>query len=251
MGKLVKSIQLTFDDFISKESSLSSMPLGLRLDNQLTETEYKFTNYSFFLTISMKNNFATAEAFYTFIKGYFQFLKQNCLVEAVDVSFEYYKGHKKLHAHALIDFHQPGKCTDSDWTTSAIYNDKQSQKIYRVQQARFKTWSKEYFRVKERITLDRHNFYLYKIVTKHKIPNVNITKEYLIKDRDMMKTLNFKPIKYWIKKYIPCINLISIKKTSKNHIVTTGTKDINIAKLASDINNDLRKYNELKLELNI
>ena len=107
MGKLVKSITISFDD----NSPMSSRPLGLRLDKKLVGTqpeksEYKFTNYSYFLTISMKNSFGSPEEFYNFIRKYFTFVKENCLCEAVDVSFEYYKDHKKLHAHALIDFHK-------------------------------------------------------------------------------------------------------------------------------------------------
>ena len=231
MPTLVKEIKVSFN---GHNSPLSSLPLGLRLDNKMMDTskkqqQYKFTNYSYFLTISMKNDFGSPEQFYHFIKQYFTFVKRNCLCEAIDVSFEYYKDHKKLHAHALIDFHCP----------------KNDYKLYRQQQSRFKQWSAEYFKVKQNITLNKRNFYLYKIIEKHKKPDVSITKDYLIKDRDMMVKLNFKPIKWWLKQFIQCVKLIKISKP-KNLVTTNSYKEHVIQQLATEIEGDLIKYNSFK-----
>lgn len=243
MPTLVKSIKVSFNN----NSSKSSLPLGLRLDKKLIAHSsvhelsdvcntsenscptYKYTNYSYFLTISMKNDFGSPEQFYHFIKQYFTFVKRNCLCEAIDVSFEYYKDHKKLHAHALIDFHCP----------------KNDYKLYRQQQSRFKQWSAEYFKVKQNITLNKRNFYLYKIIEKHKKPDVSITKDYLIKDRDMMVKLNFKPIKWWLKQFIQCVKLIKISKP-KNLVTTNSYKEHVIQQLATEIEGDLIKYNSFK-----
>lgn len=238
MGKLVSNITVSFGD----NSPMSSLPLGLRLDNHLTATsncgpvtaitghpKYKFTNYSYFLTISMKNSFGTADEFYHFIRSYFSFVKQNTLCEAVDVSFEYYKDHKKLHAHALLDFH----CPDNNY------------KEYRVQQSRFRNWSKEYFKVRKNITLDRKNFYMYKICDKHKTADVNITKEYLIKDRDMMVKLNFKPIVWWVKQFTKCVRLVTVAKP-KNLIQSKEYKETIRKQLAEHIHGNLDYYNHQK-----
>ncbi len=244
MPTLVKSIKVSFNNF---NSPMSSLPLGLRLDKKLIAhlpvnklnnvcntlgnlcPTYKYTNYSYFLTISMKNNFGTPEDFYQFIKQYFTFVKRNCLCEAVDVSFEYYKDHKKLHAHALIDFH----CPNNDY------------KAYRVQQSRFKQWSAEYFKIKQNITLNKNNFYMYKIIEKHKNPDVTITKSYLIKGRDMMVKLNFKPIIYWVKKFVQCVKLIKISKP-KNLVTSKSYKETVVKQLATEIEGDLIKYNSFK-----
>lgn len=230
MPRIVKQITVNFDDFkkpleISSNSPVSSLPLGLRLDNNLIDSNYKFTNYSYFLTISMKNDFATPESFYRSIKQYWSFIKKNCLCEAVDCHFEYYKTHDKLHCHALIEWH----------------NDQQ--------QKQFKKWSKEYFGIVHRIKLSKYNFDLYKICVKHKIPNVEITKKYLTKDKDMMAKLNFPPISFWLKIFTLCVKHIRTRKNIT--IKAQSVRDIEISQLASDINGDLNKYNSQKKDFKI
>ena len=220
MPRLVKNLILDFGDYFPKSSPESSLPLGLRLDNQKIDTAYKFSNYSYFLTISMKNDFGTAEAFYRAIKQYLSFCKGNCLVEAINCHFEYYKTHDKLHCHALIDWH----------------NDNQMKQ--------YKKWSKEYFNVVHAVTLTKYNFDLYKICVKHKIPNVEITKKYLLKDKDMMQKLNFTSISFWLKSFVECVKNIRVKKNTTDK--SQSVRELQIAQLASEIHGDLNKYNSLK-----
>jgi len=220
MPRLVNSLILDFDDHFPNESSLSSLPLGLRLDKKQIDTTYKFTNYSYFLTISMKNDFANDETFYRSIQRYWTFIKGNCLVEAINCHFEYYKSHDKLHCHALIDWH----------------NDSQMKQ--------YKKWSKEYFKVVHGITITKYNFDLYKICVKHKIPNVNITQKYLTKDKDMMLKLNFPSISFWLKTFVECVKSIKVKKNTTDK--SQSVRETQIAQMASEINSDLNKYNSLK-----
>ena len=229
MPRLVKSIICDFGDY-KKPLEISDVEpaLGLRLDKQLTNTSYQFTNYSYFLTISMKKDFGTPESFYRAMKNYTKFIKQNCLVEALEMHFEYYKSHDKLHAHALIDFHKDD------------YNNQIKQ---------FKKWSKEYFGVTHRIKLTTYNFNIYKICVKHHIPNVEITKSYLRKDKDMMEKLNFPPISFWLKIFTSCVKHILAKKNTTDK--SQSVRDIEIAQLASDINGDLTKYNSQKKDFKI
>eukprot|EP01046_Picozoa_sp_COSAG06_P052320 COSAG06_NODE_8756_length_2077_cov_42139.928716_2_plen_229_part_00 len=221
MPRLVKAISLSFDDYICKKtSSKSSLPLGLRLDKQQIDTTYSFSNYSYFLTISMKNDFCSAESFYRAIKQYLKFIKNNNLCEAIDCHFEYYKTHDKLHCHALIDWH-----TDK-------------------QMLSFKKWTREYFKVVHAVTLSKFNFDLYKICVKHKIPNVEITKKYLYKDRDMMTKLNFTSISFWLKSFVECVKNIRVKKNTTDK--SQSVKELQILQLASEIHGDLHQYNSLK-----
>tara|TARA_B110000879_G_C11115705_1_gene489464 strand:+ start:746 stop:1273 length:528 start_codon:yes stop_codon:yes gene_type:complete len=168
----------------------------------------------------MKNDFGNDETFYRAIKQYLSFCKGNCLVEAINCHFEYYKTHDKLHCHALIDWH----------------NDNQM--------IQYKKWSKEYFKVVHGITLTKFNFDLYKICVKHKIPNVNITKKYLLKDRDMMTKLNFSSISFWLKTFVKCVKHIRVKKNTT--IKSQSVKEYELSQLAMDIHGDLAKYNDNK-----
>ena len=225
MPRLVKDLIVDFGGYKKPlEISMSSMPLGLRLDKKLIDTSYKFTNYSYFLTISMKNDFSSDESFYRAIKGYFTFIKHNCLAEAVNCHFEYYKSHDKLHCHSLIEFHNEN------------------------QRVQYRKWTKEYFKVKHNVTLSKFNFDLYKICVKHKIPNVEITKKYLTKDKDMMAKLNFPPISFWVKVFTKCVKHVRTRKNTTDK--SQSVKDLQIQQLASELNN-LETYNSLKKDFKI
>jgi len=108
----------------------------------------------------------------------------------------------------------------------------------------FKKWTREYFKVVHAVTLSKFNFDLYKICVKHKIPNVEITKKYLYKDRDMMTKLNFTSISFWLKSFFECVKNIRVKKNTTDK--SQSVKELQILQLASEIHGDLHQYNSLK-----
>lgn len=236
MGKIVKHITVTFDDYQSnskQENGKSSLPLGLRLDSQ-NDGHYQFTNYSYFLTISMKNDFADKQSFYDAIRNYLHFIKSNGFAEAVECYFEMYKTHDKLHAHMLVDFHLPV----GDY------------KYYNKQIRCFKRWSKEYFKMVHDVKLSKLNFDFQKISDKYKSPDVNITKKYISKDIDIMRKLNFTPVIFWLKQCLPLVTLVSVK-IPKNLKRISSVVELYKKQLASAIKGSLKQYNGLKQELNM
>lgn len=185
MPKLVSQIVLDFEDHIPKVQNISltkmfknaenasAVPaLGSQAPQNTKMNKPKmFTNYSYFLTISMKNNFVNAQAFYNCISEYIEFLKINRLVEEMYISFEFYKStNTKLHAHAIIEF--------ADHTKKL--------KLY-------KSWTKEYFKIVHDITINSINFKI-KQISDYKEPDVNITWNYVNKDVHIMDKLKFDPL---------------------------------------------------------
>lgn len=204
MPKLVPQINLSFKDYTSSNKNkitlsqmLNNTPelpvLGSQAAQKIKMNKPKiFTNYSYFLTISMKNDFNNAQAFYNNISTYIEFLKHNKLVEELYISFEFYKStNTKLHAHALIEF--------ADHTKKLNL---------------FKKWTKEYFKIVHNITTNSVNFQL-KQVSDYKEPDVNITWSYINKDVHLMEKLKFDPL------HVKTQNLATInvyKRKSNKHL---------------------------------
>lgn len=239
MPKIVKSIILDFDTISTKQKTILDIlnriesPLGSRLDQNIKMDKPPiFTNYSYFLTISMKHDFNNAQHFYDSIHKYMDFLAHNKLIQRMYTTFEFYSKDKtKLHAHALFETMVDGPVRE-----------------FPKYKTRFLQWSREYFKYTHDITLNNINFKIKHIASDYKNPDVNQTWSYTNKDVHVMKKLDFHPLEI---KVDPVIGPIPWKpKPNSHHKISQEVLNIKKQQLKSIYLKyyklTLKEINELK-----